>query len=198
MNGEPIAASTPIETGALSVYNWDAYIYKQVLKAVRGGVRRQGRVDHLQQHGGGHPEAGGRPGHGRRLLPDHRTTLAGSSQSDLLQPLQHELIPNLAGERVAGLLGSRPVLRPRGWRYTVPYTIYTTGVAYRRDRVERRRRPRPPGTTRSSTRRFKDAVAYYDSYRDALGDDAAPERRHGSRTPTTPPRSAPRRTRSCR
>ena len=81
MHGEPIPTGTPIETGTLRVYNWDAYMYKPVLKAFEDELRRDGGVDHVPEHGGGDPEARRRSGAGRRLLPHHRLRLAGSSRA---------------------------------------------------------------------------------------------------------------------
>ena len=55
-----------------------------------------------------------------------------------------------------------------GWRYTVPYVIYTTGVGYRRDRIDDAAAA-AAGYELFFDPQFKDAVSYYDSYRDALG-----------------------------
>ena len=51
----------------------------------------------------------------------------------MLQPLQHELIPNQANNWPS--YSDPGPYYDLGWRYTVPYTIYTWGVAYRRDIV---------------------------------------------------------------
>ena len=78
----------------------------------------------------------------------------------------------------------------------MPYTIYTTGVAYRRDRLDDAAAA-AAGYDLFFDPAFKDSVSYYDSYRDALGmmllGTASP-----TRTPTIRPRSARPRTRSCR
>ncbi len=50
----------------------------------------------------------------------------------------------------------------------MPYMIYTTGVAYRRDRVEDARADEL-GYESLWDPNFKDRSTYYDSYRDALG-----------------------------
>ena len=49
-----------------------------------------------------------------------------------------------------------------------PYTIYTTGVAYRRDRIDDAAAA-AAGYDLFFDPAFKDSVSYYDSYRDALG-----------------------------
>jgi spermidine/putrescine transport system substrate-binding protein len=88
-------------------------------------------------------------------------------ESDLLQPLNHELIPNLEANYWQTFWDPGPYY-DREWRYTVPYTIYTTGVAYRRDRID------DAAAAAAGYELFFDpayagAVSYYDSYRDALG-----------------------------
>ncbi len=51
---------------------------------------------------------------------------------DLLQPLNHELVPALEANNWGVFQDPYYDL---GWRYSVPYTIYTTGVGYRRDHI---------------------------------------------------------------
>lgn len=50
----------------------------------------------------------------------------------LIQPLSHGYIPNI---RQAWPFFSDPYY-DSGWRYTVPYTVYTTGIAWRKDRID--------------------------------------------------------------
>ena len=56
-----------------------------------------------------------------------------------------------------------------GWNYTVPYVIYTTGVAYRRDRIDDAEAA-AKGYEMYFDPAVKGAVSYYDSYRDAIGE----------------------------
>ena len=51
----------------------------------------------------------------------------------------------------------------------MPYVIYTTGVAYRRDHIERRRGARTKGYELLWNPDYTGEISYYDSYRDALG-----------------------------
>ncbi len=69
--------------------------------------------------------------------------------ADLLRPLNHDYIPNIDN------------LWPQfqnpwydaGWRYSVPYTVYTTGIGWRTDMVSRgHRRSATTPTTSSGTR----------------------------------------------
>ena len=50
----------------------------------------------------------------------------------LLQPLNHSYMPEPRGQRLAR--AREPVVR-LGSRYTVPYTVYTTGIGWRADHL---------------------------------------------------------------
>ena len=52
-------------------------------------------------------------------------------ESKLVQPLNHSYIPNISQ---AWPDFTNPFY-DQGWQYTVPYTIYTTGIAWRKDLV---------------------------------------------------------------
>ena len=47
-------------------------------------------------------------------------------QTDLLQPLNHDLLPNMT-ESVWPAFSDPGPWYDQGWQYTVPYVIYTTG-----------------------------------------------------------------------
>src|SRR5262249_20255071 len=61
--------------------------------------------------------------------PDHLPRLVGRK---LLQPLNFDLIPNLRAEAWPELHSPFYDVGPR---YTVPYTLYTTGVGWRNDLI---------------------------------------------------------------
>ena len=134
MNGEPIPTSTPIETGTLRVYNWDAYMYKPVLKAFEDkyGVTVEWTTFQNMEEGIQKLVAGQVQADVFFPTTDYVSRLV---EGDLLQPLNHELIPNLEANMWKVFSDPGPYY-DLGWRYTVPYTIYTTGVAYRRDRID--------------------------------------------------------------
>ncbi len=71
-------------------------------------------------------------------------------QTDLLQPLNHELLPNMAAT-CGPASPTRARGTTRGGSYTVPYTIYTSGVAYRRDRMDDDDLPPRDGTRCGTT-----------------------------------------------
>lgn len=167
MNRDPIPTDTPIETGAtLKVYNWDAYMYKKVLKAFEDqyDVRVEWTTFNNMEEGIQKLVAGQVQADVFFPTTDYISRLV---ERDLLQPLNHELIPNLEANYWKSFWDPGPWY-DTGWRYTVPYTIYTTGVAYRRDRIDDAEAA-AKGYDLYFDPAFKGVVSYYDSYRDAIG-----------------------------
>ena len=132
LNADPIAADTAPESGPVVLYNWADYIWKKSVGEFeeKFGVDVEITTFNNMEEGIAKVESGQveadvfvpTPNYVRRLVAN-----------DLLQPLQHDLIPN-----VSSLWPSYTDPGPYydvGWRYTLPYTIYTWGVAYRRDEV---------------------------------------------------------------
>jgi spermidine/putrescine transport system substrate-binding protein len=167
---EPIPADTPPESGPVVLYNWADYIYMKdvhdfedkfdvkvevttfnnleegIAKVVNGQVTPDVFVP--------------TPGYLRRLVA-----------KDLLQPLQHDLIPNISS--VWPSYSNPGPYYDVGWRYTVPYTIYTWGVAYRRDRLG----STPAAADDSAAQQgwnalwnhdYAGAISLYDSYGDTI------------------------------
>jgi spermidine/putrescine transport system substrate-binding protein len=132
---DPIAASTPIEKGAtLQVYNWEDYLWPRLFREfedtfskydVKVSLTTFNNIDEgVAKLSAGQVSAD-------VFFPDP-SELTKLAVSKLLQPLQHDLLPNLAANYWQEFQNP---FYDQGWRYTVPYTIYTTGIAYRRDHV---------------------------------------------------------------
>jgi spermidine/putrescine transport system substrate-binding protein len=129
---DPIPANTPMESGPVVLYNWTDYIYKKDVAEFEDKfdvkvdiTTYQNMEEGIQKVSNGQVSPDvfvPTPGYLRRLV-----------ENDLVQPLQHELIPNMAN-MWPSYSDPGPYYDLK-WRYTVPYTIYTWGVAYRRDRV---------------------------------------------------------------
>ena len=165
MNGEPIAASTPIESGTLRVYNWSDYMYKKVLRAFEDqfDVKIEWTTFNNMEEGIQKLVAGQVEADVFFPTTDYIRRLVAS---DLLQPLNHDLIPNMAN--VWPVFSDPGPWYDLDWHYTVPYTIYTTGVAYRRDRIDDAEAA-AKGYEMYFDPAVKGKVSYYDSYRDAIG-----------------------------
>jgi len=132
---DPIAASTPIEKGAtLQVYNWEDYLWPRLFREfedkfskydVKVSLTTFNNIDEgVAKLSAGQVSAD-------VFFPDP-SELTKLVVSELLQPLQHDLLPNLAANYWPEFQNP---FYDKGWRYTVPYTIYTTGIAYRRDHI---------------------------------------------------------------
>ncbi len=85
-------------------------------------------------------------------------------ESKLVQPLNHSYIPNISQ---AWPDFTNPFY-DRGWQYTVPYTIYTTGISWRKDLV-----PENPYAMRNPWNmlwqpKYKGKVAILDDYREGI------------------------------
>ena len=166
MTREPIPTDTPIESGTLKVYNWDSYFYKKVLREFEDeyGVTVEWTTfnnmeEGIQKLASGQIEAD--------VFFPTTDYIGRLVEADLVQPLNHELIPNLEANYWPVFSDPGPFYDLE-WRYSVPYVIYTTGVSYRRDRVDDAAAAQA-GYELFFDPAFQDAVSYYDSYRDALG-----------------------------
>jgi spermidine/putrescine transport system substrate-binding protein len=161
---DPIAANTPLESGPLVLYNWADYIWKKVVGEFEDkfGVDVQiATFNNLEEgiqkvvNGQVEPDVFvPTPGYLRRLVA-----------KDLLQPLQHELIPNMAN--VWPSYSNPGPYYDLNWHYSVPYTIYTWGVAYRRDRVDDADAAQQ-GWNALWNHDYAGEISLYDSYGDTI------------------------------
>ena len=136
LNGEPIATDTPIEQGAtLQILNWAVYMWKYVINQFvqqygDNGITFSGVTTFNNMDEGVQKLASG------KIKADvffpTIDVLGKLVAADLLQPLNHDLIPALQQDNWAAF--QNPYY-DQGWRYSVPYTIYTTGIGYRRDQI---------------------------------------------------------------
>lgn len=167
LEAEPIDASTPIEAGAtLIVYNWADYVWKKTL------AEFEERFDCTVEYTSflNLEEAIVKIQSGQ-IKPDvyfpGPSYLGRLALGGLVQPLNHELIPNMEANVWTSFWDPGPWY-DRGWRYSVPYTALTTGVAYRRDLVDDDEAA-SQGYELLWNAAYTDRISYYDSERDALG-----------------------------
>jgi len=165
LNGlEPIPADTPLEKGPVIVYNWADYIY---MKDVHDFEDKFG-VD-VQVTTFNNLEEGIAKVVNGQITPDVFVPTPGYLRrlvaQDLLQPLQHDLIPNMSS--VWPSYSNPGPYYDQGWLYSVPYTIYTWGVAYRRDRVKDADAA-SQGWDALWNHDYAGAISLYDSYSDTI------------------------------
>jgi spermidine/putrescine transport system substrate-binding protein len=162
---EAIPTNTPIETGAtLQVYNWDDYMYKRVLKEFKKEFNCDLEWTTFNNMEEGIVKMATGQIQADVFFPtvDYLSRLV---EAKLLMPLNHELVPNLEANVWPQFQNPFYDLE---WRYTVPYTIYTTGVAYRRDHIEDAEAAEK-GYDLLWDPTYRGKIGVYDSYRDAIG-----------------------------
>jgi len=86
-------------------------------------------------------------------------------QGNFLRPLNHSYIPNI--EQVWPAFQNP--WYDQGWNYSVPYTIYTTGIAWRVDKVKQDIAKLPNPYDALWDEQYRGKVGILDDYREAIG-----------------------------
>jgi spermidine/putrescine transport system substrate-binding protein len=126
-----IASGLEPEKGTLKIYNWIDYLWKKKLKdfAKEYGVDYELTTFSTMDEAIAKLSSGATDFDVFFPTPDRLSRLAAGK---VLQPLNKDYIPNLAN--------MWPVFQDPfydvGAQYTVPYTVYTTGIGYRTDKIE--------------------------------------------------------------
>ena len=158
-----------IERGAtLRVYQWREYLADEVLE---GFVRRHAaedvdvRVESFADMDEALARLRGPDGDFDVFFPTI-DVLPRLVDARLLRPLTHDLLPNMPN--------LWPEFRPdpgpfydRGARYSIPYTVYSSGIAWRTDLVD----PADASTPLELpwNPRYRGRTGFLDQYREALG-----------------------------
>jgi spermidine/putrescine transport system substrate-binding protein len=132
--GEPIPDGLEPEDGPLSVFNYAEYVNPATLRSFERRYGVKVKVTSFNSMDEARSKLNAGVGDFDVFFPT-TDVLARVVARKQLQPLNRSYLPNLAN--VWDEL--QDPFYDRGARYTVPYTVYTTGVGYRRDLV-----PRPP------------------------------------------------------
>ncbi|MBI3648707.1 MAG: spermidine/putrescine ABC transporter substrate-binding protein [Actinobacteria bacterium] len=165
--GQPIADGLQPESGAtLQIYNWDQYLWKHVVQEFCDQYKCDFKITTFNNM----EEAVTKMQTGELKLDVFFPTydvLGKLVDGKFLQPLNHSYIPNL--EANAWDMFKNPFY-DQGWQYSVPYTVYTTGIAYRRDYIHDDQifgadNPR----AMLWDPQYSGKVGVYDSYRDTIG-----------------------------
>ncbi len=163
-SNKPIASGLSPETGAtLKVYNWVAYINAAVVKNFEKAYNCKVEVTTFNTM----DEALAKLQSGAvefDVFVPTLDTLGPLVETNIIQPLNHSYIPNISN-------AWKEFLNPfydQKWQYTVPYTIYTTGIAWRKDHVSG-----SPAATANPwafpwQSQYKGKVAILDDYREGL------------------------------
>jgi spermidine/putrescine transport system substrate-binding protein len=130
-DNKPIASGLVPEEGAtLRLYNWAAYINESVVKSFCKKYNCKYSLTTYNTMS----EALAKLSSGELQFDVFFPTVAVLGQlvaAKMIRPLNHSYIPNMANAWV----DYRDPFYDLGWRYTTPYSIYTTGMAWRKDKV---------------------------------------------------------------
>lgn len=163
-DNQAIASGLEPEAGPLKVYNWDEYIWPRITKQ----FGKEFGVD-VELTGFYNMEEGISKVRTEQVdfdvfFPtiDFVSKLAASK---LIQPLNHDYIPNLEANVWPQL--TNPFYDQES-RYSVPYVVYTTGVAWRTDLVSEDIGARDNPYEALWDPQYRGKVGIYDDYREAM------------------------------
>jgi len=165
--GQAIADDTPIETNVtLQVYNWGYYLWPALFRRFEDQYKKYNVKVELTTFN--NEEEAVQKLKSGAIKPDvtFPTVYVVGQQivSQLLQPLNHNLVPNMAANCWDQFQNP---WYDQEWQYTVPYVVWTTGISYRRDHIA------DDLATSSQydllwNPKYKGKVAFYDTEQNAI------------------------------
>jgi spermidine/putrescine transport system substrate-binding protein len=159
-DNQPIASGLVPETGAtLQLYNWVAYINESVIKSFCKKYNCKYSITTFNTA----EEALAKLASGELKFDVFFPTVSVLGQlvaAKMIRPLNPTYIPNIAN----AWPDYRNPFYDQGWQYTTPYSIYTTGIAWRKDKVNLS----PSWNMPWQGAQYKGKVAVLDDYRETL------------------------------
>jgi spermidine/putrescine transport system substrate-binding protein len=154
----------PEQGATLQVYNWVAYINQACVNSFAKKYNCKVEVTTFNTMN----EALSKLRSGLKfdvLMGATIDVLGDLIESKLIQPLNHSYVPNIA----QAWPDFRNPYYDQGWRYTVPYTIYTTGISWRKDKVDLNPYAmRNPWQEMFFQPKYKGKIAILDDYREGI------------------------------
>jgi len=159
-----IKSGLPPETGAtLQIYNWVAYVNQSCLNNFAKKYNCKVQVTTFNTMNEAMSKL--RSGLAFDVFMGVTVDVLGQLiESKLIQPLNHSYIPNIAQTWPDF---TNPFY-DQHWRYTVPYTIYTTGMAWRKDLVHENPYAMRNAWAMPWQPKYKGKVAILDDYREGI------------------------------
>lgn len=138
---EPIASGLPVEKGAvLKILNWDAFLNKRVLDDFSKRFDCKVEVSTFGTWDEGVAKV--RSGQGDWDIYYPSPDLIGKLVfENLLRPLNHDYLPNLGAHIWPYFSAPDGPFYDVGSRYSVPYSVFTTGIGFRNDLVAKKDQP---------------------------------------------------------
>lgn len=171
-HGSPIRPGLAPERGAtLRVYEWREYLAPRVVRSFEEKYARTGVRVELTSFENRDVAAGTLAASGANFDVFFPTVdqLAPLTTAGVLRPLTHDYLPNLENVWPAFAPPAGPYFDP-GVRYSVPYTVYSTGIGWRRDLV--RVQDAPPELADPcdvfANPRYRGRAGVLDAYREPL------------------------------
>ena len=164
-SGNPAIANNmaPEEGATLQVYNWVAYVNQAVVNSFAKKYKCKVQVTTFNTM----DEAMSKLRAGLQfdvLMGLTVDELGQVIEGKLAQPLNHSYIPNITQ---AWSDFTNPFY-DQGWQYTVPYTIYTTGMSWRKDLVHENPYTMANPWAMPWQSKYKGRVAILDDYRESI------------------------------
>jgi spermidine/putrescine transport system substrate-binding protein len=159
-----IASGLQPETGAtLQIYNWVAYVNQACLNHFAKKYNCKVQVTTFNTMNEALSKL--RSGLSFDVFMGVTVDVLGQLiESKLIQPLNHGYIPNM---QQAWPDFTNPFY-DRGWQYTAPYTIYTTGISWRKDLVHENPYAMRNPWAMPWQPKYKGKVAILDDYREGI------------------------------
>jgi spermidine/putrescine transport system substrate-binding protein len=159
-DNKPIASGLAPETGAtLQLYNWVAYLNEAVIKNFCKKYNCNYSVTTFNTI----EEALAKLASGQLKFDVFFPTVSVLGQlvaAKMIRPLNHTYIPNMTN----AWSDYRNPFYDQAWQYTTPYSIYTTGIAWRKDKVNLS----PSWNMPWQGAPYKGKVAVLDDYRETV------------------------------
>jgi len=160
----PIKSGLAQEQDAtLQVYTWEAYINQACVNAFAKKYKTKVQVTTFNTMNEALSKL--RSGLSYDMLIGATVDVLGQLiEGQLVQPLNHSYIPNISQ---AWPDYTNPFYDQR-WQYTVPYTIYTTGITWRKDLVDENPYAMANPWAMPWQSKYKGRVAILDDYREGI------------------------------
>ena len=161
---QPIASGlAPEQNATLQLYTWVAYINQDVVNSFAKKFKCKVQITTFNTMNEALSKL--RSGLSYDLLVGATVdTLGQLVGTKLVQPLNHSYIPNITQ---AWPDFTNPFY-DQGWQYTVPYTIYTTGIAWRKDLVDENPYAMKNPWSMLWQPKYKGRIAILDDYREGI------------------------------
>ncbi|MBI3648919.1 MAG: extracellular solute-binding protein [Actinobacteria bacterium] len=160
-----IADDLPIEKDAtLVIFNWSYYIWNKVIEDFASQYNVKTQYISFQNVSTGLAKLQTGKLQADVFFPT-RDFVGKLVTAKLIQPLNHNYIPHLVSDNWPDFQNP---FYDQQWRYTVPYTVYTTGVGYRRDVISDEEMA-TQGYDSQWNPKYKGKVGVLDDYREVLG-----------------------------